>query len=143
MSSSGDRFTDVDVTNKRLPACYGYITWKTLPLDQAVADLRDCLPEIDRFVKFAKKHCTFPNDHNLDKNEAATIYLYTMEMSKDVCVYRILNETLRLEDRTKVLPWFPYLKLLDSATSKLPKVKGIVWRGVNKDVTQSFKKVKK
>jgi hypothetical protein len=143
MSGSGERFTDVDLENKRLPACYGYITWKVLPLEHAVTDLGDFLPEITRFVKYAKKHCTFPNDHNLNKDEAATIYLYTMEMSEEVCVYRILNQTLRVEDRSNVRPWFAYLKLLDSATSKLPNVKDVVWRGVNKDVTQSFKKGQK
>ncbi|CAF1165620.1 unnamed protein product [Adineta steineri] len=143
MSSSGERFTDVDLGDKRLPACYGYITWKLLPLDQAVADLRDSLPEINEFVKFAKKHCTFPNEHMLDKDEAAAIYLYTMEMSEDKCVYRILNQALRQEDRSKVRPWFAYLKLLNCATSKLPKVKDTVWRGIDKDVTQSFKKGQK
>jgi hypothetical protein len=143
MSGSGQRFTDVDLVNKRLPACYGYITWKLLPLEQAVTDLRDFLPEINRFVKMAKKHCTFPNEHKLEKDEAATVYLYTMEMSDDACVYRILNQTLRVEDRSKVRPWFPYLKLLDSAMSKLPKFKGIVWRGVNKDVSTAFKKGQK
>ena len=66
-----------------------------------------------------------------------------MEMSEDECIYRILNQTLRLEDRTKVRPWFPYLKLFDSAVAKLPTFKGVVWRGVNKDVSQSFKKGQK
>ena len=143
MSNSGERFTDVDLGNKRLPACYGYITWKKLPLEEAMKELNNILPEINRFVKLAKKHCTFPNEHNLSKDEAATIYLYTMEMSEDICIYRVLNETLRVEDRTQVRPWFGYLRLLDSATSKLPKVKDIVWRGVNKDISQSFKKGQK
>jgi len=143
MSGSGERFTDVDLENKRLPACYGYITWKLLPLEQAVTDLRNFLPDINRFVKLAKRHCTFPNEHNLDKDEAATIYLYTMEMAEDVCIYRILNQALRVEDRSEVRPWFAYLRLLDSATSKLPKCKDIVWRGVNKDVSKSFKKGQK
>jgi hypothetical protein len=58
-------------------------------------------------------------------------------------VYRILNQTLRADDRSKVRPWFGYLKLLDSATSKLPKFKGTIWRGVNKDVTMAFKKGQK
>ena len=143
MSNSGDRFTDVELENKRLPACYGYITWKVLPLEQAMKDLGDTLPELDRFIKLAKRHCIYPNEQKLTRDEAATIYIYTMEMSEDACVYRILNQTLRVEDRTKVRPWFGYLKLLDSATSKLPKFKGIVWRGVNKDVTKTFKKGQK
>ncbi|CAF4034019.1 unnamed protein product, partial [Adineta steineri] len=57
--------------------------------------------------------------------------------------YGILNQTLRLEDRSKVRPWFGYLKLLDSATSKLPKFKGIIYRGLDKNVTMKFKKGQK
>ncbi|CAF0779239.1 unnamed protein product [Adineta steineri] len=143
MSSSGDRFTDIELENKRLPACFGYITWKLLSLEDTMKELQDILQEINRFVKLAKKYCTYPNDHNLTKDESAAIYIYTMEMSDDSCVYRILNQTLRAEDRSKVRPWFGYLKLLHSATSKLPRFKGIVWRGIDKDVTKSFKKGQK
>lgn len=143
MTNAGDRFTDVEVENKRLPACYGYIGCKLLPLEEAMKDLLNILPETGRFVKLAKRHCTHPDDYDLTKDEAATIYLYTMEMSKDLCVYRILNQTLRAEDRSTVLPWFGYLKLLDSAASKLPNFKGIIWRGINKDVTHAFKRGQK
>ena len=140
MSKSGERFTDVELENKRLPACYGYISWKLVPIEEAMKDLDNSLPDISRYVKLAKRHCTYPNEHKLTKDEAATVYLYTMEMSDDACVYRSLNQTLRAEDRSTVRPWFPYLKLLDSAMSRLPKFKGTVWRGVNKDVSKIFKK---
>ncbi|CAF1185276.1 unnamed protein product [Adineta steineri] len=143
MSSSGDRFTDIELENKRLPACFGYLTWKLLSLEDAMKEIQGFLEEINRFVKLAKKYCTYPNDHNLTKDESAAIYIYTMEMSHDSSVYRILNQTLRAEDRSKVLPWFGYLKLLDSATSKLPKFRGTIFRGINKDVTKSFKKNQK
>jgi hypothetical protein len=143
MNSSGKRFTDIDLGNKHLPACYGYLKWKLLPLEQAVTDLRDFLPEIMRFVEYAKTHCRFTNGDNLTMDEAAAVYLYTMEMSEDECVYRMLNHALRVEDRSRVRPWFGYLKLLHSAMSKLPNFKGSVWRGVNKDVRQSFKKDQK
>ncbi|CAF0900588.1 unnamed protein product [Adineta steineri] len=139
MSGSGDRFTDIELENKRLPACYGYLNYKLLSLGEAMKELQDFLKDIDRFVKLAKRHCTYPNDHNLTKDESAAIYIYTMEMSDDSCVYRILNQTLREEDRSKVRPWFGYLKLLDSATSKLPNFKGTIFRGIDKDVTISFK----
>ncbi|CAF2674566.1 unnamed protein product [Rotaria sp. Silwood2] len=140
MNSSGKRFTNVEFENKHLPACFGYITWKILSLEEAMVDLHDLLPKINRFVNLAKKYCTFPNEHNLTKDEAATIYLYTMEMSDDACVYRLLNQALIADDRSQVRPWFAYLKLLDSAASKLPKFKGCAWRGINKDVSQTFKK---
>ncbi|UJR11562.1 hypothetical protein I4U23_015742 [Adineta vaga] len=143
MTGSGERFTDIDVTNKRLPACYGYITWNLLPIEQTVTGLTEWLPEIMRFIKLAKKHCMFPNEHQLNKDEAAAIYLYTMELSEDECIYRTLNQTLRLDDRSKIRPWFPYLRLLDSAVSKLPNVEDVVWRGVDKDVSEAFKKGQK
>ncbi|CAF4011741.1 unnamed protein product [Adineta steineri] len=140
MTTSGDRFTDIDLENKSLSACYGYITWKVLPIEEAMKDLHKLLPEINQFAKLAKKHCKHPNNHKLSKDEAAAIYIYTMEMAEDACVYRILNQTLRAEDRSKARPWFGYLKLLHSATSKLPKYKGIVYRGIDKDVSMAFKK---
>ena len=143
MSSSKDRFTDVELENKRLPACYGYITWKLLPLGKAMEDLQNTLPEINRFVQLAKRHCIHPDEYKLTKDEAAAVYLYTMEMSEDASVYRVLNQTLRAEDRSTVRPWFAYLKLLDSAALKLPEYKGIVWRGVSKDVTGKFKRGQK
>ncbi|CAF2879300.1 unnamed protein product [Rotaria sp. Silwood2] len=140
MRRSGERFTDAELENKRLPACYGYIAYALLPLEEAMRDLHNLLPEITRFVKLAKRHCTFPNEHKLTKDEAATVYLYTMEMSENASVYHILNRALCAEDRTELRPWFGYLKLLDSATSKLPDFRGIVWRGVNQDVSQTFKR---
>ncbi|CAF1411681.1 unnamed protein product [Rotaria sp. Silwood1] len=143
MSSTGQRFTDVELGNQRLPACYGYFTCKLVSLEEAMGDVGKYLPEINRFVKMAKKHCTYPNEHKLSKDEAAALYLYTMEMSDEATAYRLLNETLRAEDRSTVRPWFSYLKLLDSAAAKLPKFKGTVWRGVNKNVSHTFKKGQK
>ncbi|CAF4029139.1 unnamed protein product, partial [Adineta steineri] len=143
MSHSGDRFTDIQLENKRLPPCNDYINYKLLSLEESMNGLNGLLEEINYFVKEAKEHCSCPNEHNLTKDESAAIYIYTMEMSDDSCVYRILNQTLRAEDRTKVRPWSGYLKLLHSATSKLPKFKGIIWRGIDKDVTMNFKKGQK
>ncbi|CAF1381061.1 unnamed protein product [Rotaria sordida] len=64
-------------------------------------------------------------------------------MSDEATAYRLLNQTLRAEDRSTIRPWFFYLKLLDSAANKLPKFKGTVWRGVNKNVSHTFKKGQK
>ena len=143
MNHTGDRFTDVELGNKRLPACYGYTAWDVLPIEETMRDVHSLLPQIDRFVKEAKKHCTHPNDHGLSKDEAAALYLYTMDMPENACLYRVLNQTLRLEDRSQVRPWFAYLKLLDSAVSKLPNFKGTVWRGVDRDVSMAYQKGQK
>ena len=128
MSSSGQRFTDAEIV---------------VSLEEAMGGLRDILPEIDRFVKLTKQFCTLSNDQNLSKDETAAVYIYIMEMSEDGSVYGILNHTLQAEDRSKVRPWFPYLKLLDSATSKLSNCKDVVWRRVKKDISQTFRKGQK
>lgn len=143
MSDVGARFTDVEVDNKRLPACIGYIGWDLMRIEDAMDDVKILIPPIARFVKEAKKRCTHPNDDDLSKDESAAVYLYTMETSKDTSIYRLLNEALRADDRTMVRPWFAYLKLLDSAASKLPDYKGNVWRGVPKNVSGTFKKGQK
>ncbi|CAF1532603.1 unnamed protein product [Didymodactylos carnosus] len=141
-TSTGSRFTDIEIVTTRLPACYGYLTAKLVSLEEAVEPicLLNVIPELERFVKLAKKHCPFPNDDKLTKDEAAAFYLYTMEMSADTSFYRLLNQVLRDDDRTKVKPFFSYLKLLDVAANKLPSLKRTVWRGINRDVSDSFKK---
>ncbi|CAF3937810.1 unnamed protein product, partial [Adineta steineri] len=135
MSSLGHRLTDIELENKRLSACLGYTTWKLLSLEEAMNELQDCLQEVNFLVKLAKNYCAYPNKHNLTEDESAAIHIYTIELPHDSSVYRILNQALRAKDRSKVLPWFGYLKLLDSAISKLQKFKGIVWRGIDEDVT--------
>ncbi|CAF1483380.1 unnamed protein product [Adineta steineri] len=94
--------------------------------------------EINRFLTLAKIYFSYPNEYNLTKDESATIYIYIMEMSDDQCIYCISNETLHLEDLSKVFPWFGYLKLFYSAISKLPKYQETIFRGTNKDVTMKF-----
>ncbi|CAF3288975.1 unnamed protein product [Rotaria sp. Silwood2] len=57
----------------------------------------------------------------------------------DNSLYRVLNKTLRSENRREVVPWFGFLKLFDTALSKLPAVQECVWRGVAGDISQQFK----
>ncbi|CAF0822122.1 unnamed protein product [Adineta steineri] len=140
MSSSRNRFTDIELENKHLAACDDYINYKLLSLEESMKDLENIFEEINRFITLAKIYCSYPNEHNLTKDESAAIYIYMMEISNDSSIYRILNETLHLEDRSKVFPWFGYLKLLHSAISKLPKFQGTIFRGINKDVTMTFEK---
>ena len=45
-------------------------------------------------------------------------------------LYEDLNKLLRDEDRQKLRPYFPYLKLLLSALDLLPDVEATVYRGV-------------
>ena len=67
--------------------------------------------------------------HGLDADEDGGLWLYTAESD----FYRTLNRLLRTRDRSTLKPFFPYLQLMLTARSKLPKYTGSVWRGV-KDV---------
>jgi len=67
---------------------------------------------------------------NLSIDEAASIYLYTMQSP----VYKLMNEALfksKSKDRiTNLEPFYPFLKLLLIAKDKLPTYKkSVVFRG--------------
>jgi len=79
-----------------------------------------------------KKKGQDPNGLSVD--EMAAIHLYTQESK----FYSILNATLRSVDRDRVKPFFPYLRLMQSAMSKLPKVTRPIWRGVKENISESY-----
>jgi hypothetical protein len=57
----------------------------------------------------------------LTQDESASIHLYTMEWEiTENSLYAVLNRTLRMPDRRKLVPWFRYLKLFLTAFFKLP-----------------------
>ena len=64
--------------------------------------------------------------HGLDADEAGGLWLYTAQSE----FYPTLNQLLRNRDRSALIPFFPYLQLMLTARSKLPKYNGPVWRGV-------------
>jgi hypothetical protein len=64
--------------------------------------------------------------HGLDADEAGGLWLYTAESG----FYPKLNQLLRTRDRSALKPFFPYLQLMLTARSKLPKYNSPVWRGV-------------
>jgi len=96
--------------------------------------------DMDAFGWVAGEHgsALAKNDpHGLDKDEVAAIALYTTESK----FYPKLNEFLRDRDRRKLLAFFPYLRLLLDARSKLPRYVGTVWRGVRGiDLSAKFPK---
>ena len=64
--------------------------------------------------------------HGLTSNEAGALTLYTMEGD----LYPSMNRLLRERNRTVLIPYFPYMRLLLAARRKLPVFRGNVWRGV-------------
>ena len=132
-----NRFGDIDYSFKRLPPVYGYRTEKIVSLEKALEPIESHIDELPRFIKTAKRHCHFPSEHDLSKDQSAAVYIYTMEWG-DTTLYRVLNNALRSENRQALKIWFPYLKLFDTALDKLPTVKGNLWRGVSLDIGKNF-----
>jgi hypothetical protein len=64
------------------------------------------------------------------------IHLYTQEW----VLYKELNACLRSRDRKRLLPFFPYLRLLLTAFSCIPPSAVTVFRGVKKDLAGKFVK---
>jgi hypothetical protein len=133
------RFVDNEFDTKTLSPINGYWSVKLVTLEQALKPFIPHIEQLDRSIREAKKHCHFPSEHGLTHDESAALYLYTME-GGDNSFYRVLNQALRSEDRPALKPWFPYLKLLDTALRKLPTVSGNIWRGVLGDICQDLKK---
>jgi len=134
-----NRFGDIDCSFKRLPPVFGFRSAKVLSLEEALQPIESQIEELAYYIRIAKRHCHFPNDHNLSKDQSASIYIYTMEWG-ETSLYRVLNQALRSENRQALKIWFPYLKLFDTALDLLPTVKESVWRGVPLDIGKNFTK---
>ena len=132
-----NRFGDIEVSNKRLPPVYGYRSEKLVSIDKALEPIVPEIDELPYYIKIAKKHCHYPSEHGLSKDQSSAIYIYTMEWG-DTTLYRVLNRALRSENRQALKIWFPYLKLFDTALDKLPTIKENVWRGVSLDIGKNY-----
>jgi hypothetical protein len=111
-----------------------------LPLVDACAPLTNIVHEIFTYVSVALERTPdYPAD-GLTHDEAAAIYLYTMEwVDNEKSLYSTLNYTLKKLDRKDLRPWFKYLKLFLTALVKTPCAPPqTVWRGVRKNVKDEF-----
>jgi Ran GTPase-activating protein (RanGAP) involved in mRNA processing and transport len=134
-----DRFLDAGQEPRRmLQPVEGYQKMPLVTLEQAVESIVFCCPDINRRAFIAMSNAETPAD-GLDQNESASIFLYTMEWTpRDECLYYVLNQTLRTENRQKLKPWYSYLKLILTALHKLPPQKQTIWRGVTLDLSQQY-----
>ena len=121
-------FSELEQTNRS--PIFDYEDSPLLTLEEAVDEIT---PSIKNYVATAKKKCN-RRSILLTRDESASIYLYSMSSS----LYFHLNDALRAEDREKLKPWFPFLKLFITALKKLPSVTETVWRGINFDDTSTF-----
>ncbi|CAF0791070.1 unnamed protein product [Adineta steineri] len=132
-----NRFSDIDCSFKELKPVYGYRSQKLVTIEKALELIQSRIDELPYFIKIAKKYCHYPSEHGLTHDESASIYIYTMEWGEQT-LYRVLNQTLRNENRHLLKVWFPYLKLFDTALNKIPTVKETVWRGIPEDIGKGF-----
>jgi len=148
-SPAHSRFTsDVDPSETPYSSpIYGVMKLSLMSLRKACAPLKDVVDDLDKSVYFAKmamaagQHGKGIDKNGLTLNERAAIHIYTQSSP----FYSTLNKSLRVKNRSVLIPFFPYLKLLLTALAKLPTVKGTFWRGVRRELHKDFadKKEKK
>lgn len=118
----------------------GYEKKPLVSLDEAIAPLIPLVPDVKRKAWIAKHRATNHAD-GLTLDESASIILYSMEWSESQeSLYRILNSTLRVENRTLLKPWFLYLKLILTGLNKLPSIGGRpIYRGVKQNLSHIYR----
>jgi hypothetical protein len=125
----------------------GFLDAPLLPLEDAIgmafAASEDLDPQMGTRVECA---CDFADGliadtedagetELLSRDEIAAIHLYTQNSN----FYRDLNKLLRSRARELLRPYAPYLRLLLGALHKLPRVKGVVYRGVKGNMSAKYK----
>lgn len=113
-------------------------------LEEAFDSMQELLPDIIERVKLAKMECSIQRKRKslipLKLDEAAAIYLYTMEWETNKpSLYSMLNVALRNSaSHSRIEPWFGYLRFLLRGLFKLPSEQLIVWRGVTLDLSHEY-----
>jgi hypothetical protein len=134
-----------DEPKQLLQPILGYALEPLLSLEDACQPVLTIVPHLSAHIWIAKENSKNPSD-GLTQDESAAIHLYTMEWDPNVyetreSLYSHLNRTLKEIDRTKLRPWFRYLKLFLTALAKLPLVpRQTVWRGIRKDLSDDYPK---
>jgi hypothetical protein len=134
-----NRYSDLSLQNEKFEIVRGYQNEKLVALEEALAPMCSRINGLSQYIKLALNECHRSSKHGLTRDESAAVYLYTLEWG-DQSLYRVLNQALRSDDPDKVKEWFPFLKLFNSAISKLPTVSECVWRGVPDDISRNLKK---
>ena len=125
---------------KMLPPLGGYPHAATVTLENAIQPLLPSLPALICYANNAKDQCPKPPPDGLTVDESAAIMLYTTSWKPlNKCLHHALNAVLRSEDRTKLEPWFLYLKLFFSALERLPSLHQTVYRGIKQDMEKDYK----
>ena len=129
---------------KELPPIKGYETLPLVSLEKAVEpllfvvqDVRAKVSKIRMINREAPDAQLHSGSNGLTMDESAALQLFIMEDEQND-LYSSLNSALRSESRMTLRPWFPYLRLLLTASFKLPSRECVVWRAVRGDVSQQY-----
>ncbi|MGW7465120.1 ADP-ribosyltransferase domain-containing protein [Streptomyces xantholiticus] len=132
-----ERLTSVKDEGLVLPAITGVFDTPLMDFQDAVAPVAEVLSGLGRHIdlsgEFGKRRAD-ETVSGLSADAIAALYLYTCESA----FYREINAVLRSPDRTKVVPYLPYLRLLFSAVSGLPAHTRPLWRGVSLDLRMQY-----
>jgi acetoin utilization deacetylase AcuC-like enzyme/uracil DNA glycosylase len=127
-----------DEVAQDLPAIAGILATPLMGFADAMGPVVSALRGLDAFVAraidFARKNRDRGAAEGLDEHEIAALHLYTTESA----FYRQLNAALRDPDRSRVRPYFGYLRLLFSALAKLGAYRESLWRGVALDLRAQY-----
>ncbi|CAF2930704.1 unnamed protein product [Rotaria sp. Silwood2] len=115
-------------SNNPLALIDGYLNEPLLSLEEALEPFDGKIDQLSHYIKEAKMKCHYPSEHNLNHDESAAIYIYTMKWG-DWCLHDHLQAALNSKDQSTLKPWFKYLKLFKSALDKLPTAKAEIWQG--------------
>ncbi|MFF3497904.1 ADP-ribosyltransferase domain-containing protein [Streptomyces sp. NPDC003247] len=120
-----------------LDAITGVSDTPLMDFRDAVSPVAGLLAQLDRHVRrsheFGKRRADEAAG-DLSADAIAALHLYTCESA----FYREINSVLRAPDRSKVVPYLPYLRLLFSAVSRLPARTRPLWRGVPLDLRAQY-----
>ncbi|MDI2125584.1 ADP-ribosyltransferase domain-containing protein [Yinghuangia seranimata] len=132
-----DRLSSVKDEGLELPDITGVFDTPVMDFTEAVAPVAALLSGLDRYVKRSHEFGLRRADDataTLSADAIAALYLYTCESA----FYREINAILRSPDRSKVVPYLAYLRLLFGAVSALPARTEPLWRGVALDLRAQY-----
>ncbi|MFC4111597.1 ADP-ribosyltransferase domain-containing protein [Nonomuraea zeae] len=129
-----ERLASVKDEGLELPAITGVFGTPLMDFREAVAPVAKLLSGLDWHMEQSYEFGTQRAADALSADEIAALHLYTCESA----FYRQINATLRNPDRSRIVPYLPYLRLLFSAVSRLPARKEPLWRGVSLDLRAQY-----
>lgn len=98
-------------------------------LEAALQGFEDQIDQLSKQIAEAKENCNQSGDYDMNIDESAAIYIHSMR-AYQTNVGDLLEEAWKRKDRSAMLPWFKYIKLLHCAIHKLPNITGECWQGV-------------